>query len=282
MPDRTGIEWTDATWNPLSGCSIVSPGCTNCYAMKLAHRYTGTALYKGLTHSVNGHAVWTGKIALNERMLNAPLGWQKPRRIFVNSMSDLFHEAVANETIDRIFDVMGRAGRHVFQVLTKRADRLEAYMAARTGEVLPNLWLGVSVEDQARADERIPPLMRTRAAIRFLSCEPLLEGIDIASCLAKDCGPDWVIAGGESGSEARPPHPAWIRSLREQCQATGTQFFFKQWGEWGPAEHGVPGKLYRSHEPHGVNRYGKRTAGRMLDGRTWDEFPIAWPIDKDG
>ena len=276
MPDRTGIEWTDATWNPLSGCSVVSPGCTNCYAMKLAHRYTGTALYKGLTQSVNGHAVWTGKIALNERMLDAPLGWRRPRRIFVNSMSDLFHENVADETIDRIFDVMDRAGRHVFQILTKRADRMEAYMMARPGPALPNVWLGVSVEDQARADERIPPLTRTPAAIRFLSCEPLLEALEIGPYLAGHGGPDWVIAGGESGPAARPPHPDWMRGLRAQCRAAGTKFFFKQWGEWGPVEHAVPGRIYRSHPVHGVNRYGKRAAGRMLDGRTWDELPVDW------
>lgn len=286
----TKIEWTDATWNPIAGCSVISPGCTNCYAMRMAARIEamGSAPhYNGLTMKTKAGAVWTGKIAVApESILLQPLRWKKPRRIFVNSMSDLFHENVPDTAIDEVFRVMATAERHTFQVLTKRSARMRDYMSraawlTRYGRQdwmgprplpLPNVWLGVSTEDQSRANERIPDLLATPAAVRFISAEPLLGPLDVrrisigngieidaltgyhsfsllnaiglgerprASTIARipilpaPTGRlNWIIAGGESGPHARPMHPDWIRSLCAQCLAVGVPFFFKQWGEW--------------------------------------------------
>jgi len=345
MADKSAIEWTDATWNPIVGCSIVSPGCTNCYAMKMAGRIEamgGAKHYAGTTKKVNGNTIWTGKLALApEKTLLQPLAWRRHRRIFVNSMGDLFHEDVPDEWIDKVFAVMALAPQHTFQLLTKRARRMREYMTERwqpapahriewrggdaidipaetKGEdredqvraacepfleklglvdtdkddlwtedgnakamtwtwPLRNVWLGVSAERQQEADERIPDLLATPAAVRFVSAEPLLGPIDFTGLrgrrgLALDAftcdlkskltgeviagpptghGPlDWIIAGGESGPDARPMHPDWPRSIRDQCQAAGTAFFFKQWG-------GVRSKAN----------------GRLLDNCEWNEFP---------
>jgi protein gp37 len=300
MSSNSAIEWTEHTWNPVVGCSIVSPGCTNCYAMRWAGRaFEGTldrktgALryphYQGTTHRVNGKIVWTGKVSpAPDHILDAPLHWRKPSKIFVNSMGDLFHESVPDEWIDRVFAVMALASQHTFQVLTKRSARMREYMSAdrdgreiaeRLAEFyvadpsvatrwpltaeraiaaahwpLPNVWLGVSAEDQARADERIPDLLATPAAVRFVSYEPALGPIDFRSIpkmlgggtldvdaltgmetmtpLRRDpCRGsrlDWIIAGGESGAGARASDPEWFRCVLEQCEAAGVAFFMKQ------------------------------------------------------
>lgn len=340
MADGSAIEWTEATWNPVAGCSILSPGCTNCYAMGMAARIEKmqAALgrptpYAGLTQPSKAGPVWNGRIAVaSDETLTQPLRWKRPRRIFVNSMSDLFHEDVADETIDRVFAVMALCPQHTFQVLTKRAARMREWFEERwqgtpahdirmpDGEILhcprggetgrrhqieqalraiadergmidpdvddqwdekgrlkiarfdwplPNVWLGVSTEDQARADERIPDLLATPAAVRFISAEPLLGAIDLlkwfdptgaccggepefrcdncpadaewrysGQCTAESLNEpriDWIIAGGESGPRARAAHPDWFRSLRDQCAAAGVPYFFKQWGSWGPS-----------------------------------------------
>lgn len=310
MADHSPIEWTDATWNPIVGCSVTSPGCTNCYAMSMARRIEAMqpgSHYAGTTR-VDGKPVWTGKVALApDHILTQPLRWRRPRRIFVNSMGDLFHEDVPDDWIDRVFAIMALCPQHTFQVLTKRSARMRAYMGEPrwpnetlvrihrewimgTGPLetlalsvilpkwradeedtlvqwpLPNVWLGVSTEDQRRADERVPDLLSTPAATRFVSAEPLLGPLDLrrfmwpvlgwwrgphhsyaeAKAAGAECGLkrqalvgawctflDLVIAGGENGP--RPMHPDWARSLRDQCAAAGVPFFFKQWGSFEPA-----------------------------------------------
>lgn len=310
MSDRSTIEWTDATWNPVTGCTKVSPGCDNCYAETLAERFRGTP----------GHYFEHGfDVQLRPDKLTQPLRWKRPRRIFVNSMSDLFHKDVPDEFICRVFAVMAATRHHTYQILTKRPARMRALMNSeafataaldlsmtdeikpvRHGELphgdtwpLPNVWLGVSVEDQKRADLRIPVLLETTAEVLFLSCEPLLGPVDLRSCMTpwEQNAIDWVIAGGESGRSARPMHPDWVRSLRDQCQAVGTAFHFKQWGEWAPESHvatarGAAGALYIERngttrsaargargEAVTVQRNGKHHTGRLLDGRTHDAFP---------
>jgi protein gp37 len=279
----TGIEWTDATWNPIRGCSRVSEGCRNCYAERVAHRFSFIGgPYDGLT---NEHGRWNGTVRLIESTLEQPLRWRKPRRIFVNSMSDLFHDGLLNREIDRIFAVMASALQHIFQVLTKRAERMAEYFASRPCP--KNVWLGVSVENQAAADERIPHLLRCPAKVRFLSCEPLLGPVDLDPWIWGDRCPDpqcgdstwdhpcelgeqrlhWVIAGGESGSAARPTSPDWFRGLRDQCVGANVPFFFKQWGEWAP--EGTSGRP----EDDRLRRVGKKAAGALLDGQRWQQFP---------
>ncbi|MCA0204341.1 MAG: phage Gp37/Gp68 family protein [Proteobacteria bacterium] len=326
MADRTPIEWADATWNPIIGCSRVSEGCRNCYAEVMAARFSKPGQWgEGLAQIVrkpDGSADhrWTGKVRFNERALDQPLRWRKPRRIFVCSTSDLFHEGVPDEWLDRVFAVMALAPWHTFMVLTKRPERAREYlnrrdergrwpamdyaalMAAtgswstpaldlREGWPLPNVWLGTSIEDQATADARIPHLLATAAAVRFVSAEPLLGPVDLGGYLPDlDCGDglDLVIVGGESGPGARPMHPDWPRALRDQCVAAGTAFFFKQWGEWAPAagwyeDHQVSLPL-RVWGPNGwtddgrvdgewLARAGKKAAGRLLDGKVWDQMP---------
>lgn len=337
MADKTGIQWTDATWNPVAGCSIVSPGCTNCYAMEQAaalERRFGSEKYAGLTKiASNGKPVWTGEVRLHEPSLDQPLRWKRGRRIFVNSMSDLFHENLPDEAIDRIFAVMALCPQHTFQVLTKRPARMRDYFLKRQyldihpledrelaidramneiapahwckrelhdysedGLPLPNVWLGVTAEDQERADQRIPILLDTPAAKRFISAEPLLGPIDLrmlhydgitnidaltgAHGIAQPMRGtgarlDWVIGGGESGKDARPiENVEWARALRDQCQSAGVAFFFKQWGEWWPAADGAPAELrHTKHEDPRLIRLGKKASGRLLDGVEHSEFP---------
>ncbi|MEZ0366785.1 DUF5131 family protein [Mycobacterium sp. pUA109] len=305
MADKTGIEWTDATWNPVTGCNEVSPGCDHCYAKTFAERWRGTP----------GHYFEHGfEVQLRPDKLDLPLRWSRPRRIFVNSMSDLFHDAVQSDYIADVFAIMAMAPQHTFQVLTKRHARMQsllksaAFQSAVSDAILayddgqpvrvfpgadwplPNVWLGVSTEDQKWADIRIPALLGTPAAVRWISAEPLLGPIDLASggYLAPDefdrNGIDWVVVGGESGRGARPMHPEWARSLRDQCVAAGVPFLFKQWGEWTPGDHRNPqldGQVPVPFRPEcpdpyplgWVRRVGKKAAGRTLDGRTWDQYP---------
>jgi protein gp37 len=270
MSDATNIEWTDTTWNPVRGCSKVSPGCQNCYAERTAARQAHSG-YAGLVRIGEGSPRWTGEVRLVPEKLDEPQSWRKPRRVFVNSMSDLFHEKLTNEEIARVFDTMmdERASHHTFQVLTKRALRMRDLVApsnlgtsegragfwdgSRFRPAPPNIWLGVSVENQAAADERIPLLLETPAAVRFLSVEPLLGPVNLSRWLKPKPMPhdvtgaatrailgrhadrwlntiDWVIVGGESGPGARPCDVAWIRSVVEQCTAAGVPCFVKQMG----------------------------------------------------
>ena len=244
MSTTTSIEWTEVTWNPVRGCSRVSTGCEHCYAERMAHRFSGEGKpFEGLTRGTSGGPRWTGSVMLVHHLLEEPLGWREPRVVFVNSMSDLFHESVPDEYIQRVFDVMRRAPQHTFQVLTKRADRL-ATLSSKL-QWPPNVWMGVSIESDEyswRADR----LRNTGAAVRFLSLEPLLDSLPSLDL----SGMGWVIVGGESGPGAREMHPTWVRSLRARCRRGRIPFFFKQWG-------GVQKKL----------------AGRKLDGRTHDAMP---------
>jgi protein gp37 len=229
MSDKSSIEWTEATWNPVTGCNKISPGCAHCYAETLAERFRG----------VPGHPFEHGfDVQLRPEKLTLPLTWKKPRRIFVNSMSDLFHDAVPDEYIDRVFAVMAVASQHTFQVLTKRPARMRAYIAAREPLFgfpwpLAHIWLGVSVENQHWARERIPILLQTPAAVRFLSCEPLLGPVDLGQAHADQRYPgiDWVIVGGESGPKARRMELEWALSLVRQCQSARVPVFVKQLGK---------------------------------------------------
>lgn len=343
MADKTKIEWTDATWNIITGCMVVSPGCTNCYAMRLAGtRLKNHESRKGLTIQLKAGPVWNGEVRFNEQWLTQPLNWKKPRRIFVCAHGDLFAEGVQDEWLDQIFAVIALCPQHTFQVLTKRPERMREYMQrqnqnrhhpamdyaalmAMTGShntpaldlrawPLPNVWLGVSVEDQKRADERIPVLLDTPAALRWISAEPLLGPLDLTRlpCGFFDAsgnsltgfwrwknGPvrketpylDWIVAGGESGPDARPMHPDWARSLRDQCAAAGVPFNFKQWGHYAPADacpdawppksigqrydiihmgtpDDTPGDRLVS-----MHCVGKKVAGRKLDGEIHDDMP---------
>ena len=249
MADKTKIEWSDATWNPITGCSVISPGCQRCYAMKLAGgRLRNHPSRQGLTVQTKVGPVWNGQVRFNQEWLDQPLKWRRPRQIFVCAHGDLFHENVPDEWVDRVFNVMAKAHfmqrGHVFQVLTKRAERMALYMMKNRLTLkhwpLPNVWLGVSVEDQKRADERIPLLLDTSAAVRWISAEPLLSEIDLYrggfSFLERMKSPngkrynrlDWCVVGGESGHGYRPMDPSWARMLREQCAAAGVPFFMKQ------------------------------------------------------
>lgn len=234
MAKGSSIEWTESTWNPVTGCTKISPGCKHCYAKRMSERLQAM----GQRNYANGFA-----LTLQPHALELPLGWKKPQTIFVNSMSDLFHQDVPLPYIRRVFDVMARAHWHRFQVLTKRAGRLARL--AHGLDWAPNIWMGVSVESE-RYRGRIDQLRGTGARVRFLSLEPLLgplPGLDLG-------GIDWVIVGGESGPRARPMSPEWVADLRDQCLRAGVPFFFKQWG--------------------GTN---KKKAGRLLEGRTWDQMP---------
>lgn len=304
MGDKTKIEWTrgddgtpGATWNPLTGCEAVSPGCDHCYAARQASgRLKNHLAYAGLAEG----GVFTGDIRLLTDRLDEPFHWTKPRRIFVNSMSDLFYKAVPDSFIAEVFEVMDAANWHTYQILTKRPQRMakllrrwfDRWDEAESGRVAeagwfpaPHVWLGTSIESDKytfRADH----LRDTPAAVRFLSCEPLLgplPSLDLTDI-------DWVIVGGESGPGARPMHPDWVRDIRDRCVAAGVAFHFKQHGEyrqregdeapaiivardgqtWSPTSNGIP--LFERHCAV-MARPGKKAAGRELDGRTWDEYP---------
>lgn len=239
MADRSSIEWTDATWNPVRGCDKISPGCKHCYAETFAERFRG----------VPQHPYEFGfDLRLIPHKLTDPLRWKAPRRIFVNSMSDLFHEDVPTEYVAAVGQIMREADWHVFQVLTKRHERLNALLEGELSwmAALPNVWFGVSVEDRCHGLPRLATLRRTRATLRFLSIEPLLENLGELDLE----GIDWIIVGGESGPHARPMREEWVLSILRQCRAAAVPFFFKQWG--------------------GVR---KSVAGRELRGRTWNEMP---------
>lgn len=330
MADQTPIEWTDATWNIVTGCSVVSPGCTNCYAMRLA----GTRLQHhpsraGLTVASKAGPVWNGQVRFNADWLTQPLRWTKPRRIFVAAHGDLFHDGVTDDQRDQIFAVMALCPQHTFQILTKRPERMRAYLSdeTRTGHAgvkarirsaaealgreailygrwpLPNVWLGVSTEDQVRADQRIPVLLDTPAAIRWISAEPLLGLVDLTPWLwttvikPASCGRteiigtlsgirpslDWVVVGGERGPDARPMHPDWARRLRDQCAAAGVPFFFKQWGEWAPVcalTEDQINALYHprpARDPEGARRCRVARHTLQRDGSRHDfADPAAW------
>lgn len=263
MGDGTGIEWTDSTWNPTTGCDRVSPGCDHCYALTTAKRMKamGVAAYQQ-----DGDPRTSGPgfgLTMHASRLDQPIRWTRPRRIFVNSMSDLFHAKVTDEFIAEVWAVMALAGQHTFQVLTKRHGRLRSLLSSPEfpGLVqeaasrrdpsavvtlpIPNVWVGVSVEDQQRADLRVPALLDTPAAVRFLSMEPLLGPVDLVRSINvnplapyhfRPGGIDWIIVGGESGTGARPMHPGWVRHLRDQASAAGVAFLFKQWGNFAPVE----------------------------------------------
>jgi protein gp37 len=247
MAQLSAIEWTEATWNPIAGCTMVSPGCTNCYAMRLAARLQamGHEKYQGTTRRSGGRHVWTGKVAYDAGALQIPINWRKPMRIFVNSMSDLFQEAVPLEFILRVFQTMCEVQHHTYQILTKRPERILELQSRLP--LCEHIWLGTSVEN-ADYKSRIDILRQVQTPIRFLSLEPLvgpLGRLDLR-------GIHWVIVGGESGPGARPIDKAWVRDIRRQCRDQDVAFFFKQWG--------------------GRN---KKKSGRKLDGRTYDEYPAA-------
>lgn len=257
MADKSSIEWTDSTWNPVMGCTPISEACDNCYARRMIRRYAGR---RGWPESPDA-------VTLFPERLDWPFRWRQPRRIFVCSMSDLFHPAVPFEFIVRVFDVMARSPRHTFLVLTKRAHRMrravkqiwDGFAGAGLETPLPNVWLGVTAENQTRADERIPILLQIPAAMRFVSVEPMLGPVDL-ECYwgapegwGAPVGLDWVIAGGETGHGARPMDPAWAENALEQCQDVGVPFFYK-----GAGTATLP-----RNDP----------AYRLLSGQTWEEFP---------
>lgn len=243
------IEWTDSTWNPVTGCTKISPGCKYCYAEVIAERFRG----------VPNHPYEQGfNMRLWPQRLELPLKWKKPRRIFVNSMSDLFHPYVPDEFIDRVFETMCKAFHHQFQVLTKRHERMLEYMESwdhnwgPLAEKHPNIWLGTSIETE-KYMERAYLVSRLSSSVRFLSCEPLLGSLDLRPVLGGEHGGiNWVIVGGESGPRSRPMKKEWVTEISNQCRSSSVPFFFKQWG--------------------GTN---KKKVGRILENRTWDEYPVA-------
>ena len=282
MPDQTGIEWTDATWNPVTGCTEVSPGCAHCYAKTFAERWRGK----------EDHPYEMGfDLTLRPERLDQPRRWRKPRMIFVNSMSDLFHEGIPWDFIVDVYKVMFEADQHIYQVLTKRSERFREFFGSGlplgdgpqdeteywqamnrkyVGEA-PHIWHGVSVENQRFADIRIPHLLSVPAAVRFLSCEPLLGPLDLTPYLERL---QWVIVGGESGPKARPANPHWVREIKDQCVRYGVPFFFKQWGELAPLSQ-LSGIIDRTEEHHRIDyaRLGKNKSGAMLDRREWRQMP---------
>jgi protein gp37 len=251
---ETQIEWTDATWNPVAGCTIVSAGCTHCYAMEMARRLEamGVAKYERLTRKSGKRAIWNGTVREDRQALTIPQRWKKPRKIFVNSMSDLFHERVSDAFIAEVWQVMRATPWHSYQILTKRPERMAELLTQMEWGVLPNVWLGTSVEDAAVA-QRIDHLRRVPAATRFISFEPLIGpvgDIDLTDI-------HWAIVGGESGRLARPIKEEWIDEIHDLCGVFGTAFFFKQWGTWGKDN----------------KRRSKKANGRLYRGQTWDEMP---------
>lgn len=341
MSEGTSIEWTHrpgtrpATMNALVGCQKVSQGCRHCYAIEVAHIRAGNPLrvlqdkFAGTTRVEGDKRVWTGKVTLTHKALFDPLKRVKPRTYFVNSLSDLFYEEVPVDWVDQHFAIFALCPQHTFIILTKRPERMKAYLQNPDGlrQVnrkcthilqaqycgipsnwpLPNVWLGTSVEDQETADDRIPHLLETPAAIRFISAEPLIGPLDIWAFLRGKIrdeslkalgsallpGLDWAICGGESGKGARPMHPDWPRYLKDQCATAGVPYFFKQWGEWLPLSdydpfvHGMKADKY-AHQfawhagvkndaelPISCYRVGKKAAGHLLDDVVYQNFPEA-------
>jgi protein gp37 len=245
MAENSSIEWTDTTWNPVTGCTKISVGCDNCYASRFSERFRG----------VPGHPFETGfDLTLRPERLQQPLSWKRPRMIFVNSMSDLFHKDIPQDHISAVFDTMEKANWHVYQVLTKRSSLLQKFINARyrSAKAPAHMWFGVSVENQP-ATSRITHLQNSNAGVRFLSIEPLIAPVDRLSLK----GIDWVIVGGESGPRARPMDPRWVTDIRDQCVAAGVAFFFKQWGG-----------------------FSAKNAGRLLEGREWNQFPTKRPVSQ--
>lgn len=313
MGVRTKIEWTEVTWNPTTGCDRISPGCDHCYALTMANRLRAMGSPK---YAVDGDPQTSGPgfgVAVHEDVLTEPLGWRKPRRVFVGSMSDLAHAHVPRDFLVQVFAVMVAARQHSFQVLTKRPKRLERLLATpsfkdavlRQAAVhgfsvqagswpAQNVWVGTSIESDAQC-WRADVLRRTPAAVRFLSLEPLLGPLPSLNL----SGIDWVIAGGESGHGSRPMHPAWVRQVRDRCDAVGIPFFLKQWGSWQLVTEDDPaaadlGDRYTNRPRYRVGldglvgelsgwrlgdavmmRVRPEVAGRLLDGRLWDDFPVA-------
>jgi protein gp37 len=253
---ETQIEWTDATWNPVAGCSIVSAGCTNCYAMEMAKRLQAMSVpkYKGLTRRSGKRTVWNGVVREDATALEIPLRWRKPRKIFVNSMSDLFHDRVSDAFILKVWDVMGRTPHHHYQILSKRPERMGELIESKICKVLPNVWLGTSVEN-ADVVGRIDHLRSAPAAIRFISFEPLIGSVGTVNLK----GIDWAIVGGESGRSARPIREEWIDEIFDRCAVHNTAFFFKQWGTWGKDN----------------KRRSKKANGRIYRDQIWDQMPRA-------
>lgn len=248
------IEWTDSTWNPVAGCSLASAGCTNCYAMKMARRLEamGIEKYAGLTQRQGKSVTWNGVVREDHAALETPLRWRKPRKIFVNSMSDLFHPDVSDGFILAVWRVMEATPHHHYQILTKRPERMREIVSRSINKILPNVWLGTTVENRAVVG-RISDLRSTPAAIRFISFEPLIASVgdvDLTDI-------HWAIVGGESGPGARRIREIWVDEIHEQCAAQGTAFFFKQWGAWGSDNQ----------------KRSKKANGREYRGRTWDEMP---------
>lgn len=303
---KSKIEWTDSVWNPITGCSHAgSPGCDHCYAKRMAQRLKGRYGYPKDNPF---------KVTFHPDRLNQPLRWEKPKRIFVVSMGDLFHDTVPFKLINEVFAITQIATQHTYLILTKRPKRVLEFVNWINSIEIPrlppinfmhfdkNIWFGVTAENQQTADERIPILLQIPAAVRFVSCEPLLSEIDFSHLPESGAELDWVIVGGESGPGARPMHPDWARSIRDQCQAAGVPFFFKQWGNWCPESGGYydlknvalfndeqNGKQpiylrdlepdrrdnwdeYQPGDTH-MYRVGKKKAGRILNGRAWDEYP---------
>lgn len=253
---ETQIEWTDATWNPVAGCSILSAGCTNCYAMAMAKRLDamGIKKYQGLTRKSGKRVIWNGVVKEDFSALDIPYRWKKARKIFVNSMSDLFHDHVSDDFILSVWQVMRETPRHNYQILTKRPERMAKIVREHIRDVLPNVWLGTSVE-AGEANDRIDHLRRIPAAIRFISFEPLVGpvgAVDLSDI-------DWAIVGGESGHSARPIKEEWIDEIYDQCGRYNSAFFFKQWGTWGKDN----------------KKRSKKANGREYRGKVWNEMPNA-------
>lgn len=253
---ETQIEWTDATWNPVAGCSIISAGCTNCYAMEMAKRLQAMNVekYQGLTRRSGKRTVWNGAVREDRAALDIPLRWKRAKKVFVNSMSDLFHERVSEAFILDVWEVMRATPRHHYQILTKRPERMGDIVRSKIADVLPNVWLGTSIEN-AEVAERADTLRMVPAAIRFISFEPLIGPIGAINLR----GIHWSIVGGESGKAARPIREEWIDEIYDQCSHYNTAFFFKQWGTWGKDN----------------KRRSKKANGRVYRGRVWDEMPKA-------
>lgn len=325
MADHSKIEWTEATWSPTLGCRRVSEGCDGCYAIRTVHRMAHNphpkvaAAASGLTEHRDGRLDWTGAVRALLDRLDLPLRWRRPRRIFVDSQSDLFHSDVSDEFIGSVFDVMARTPQHTYQILTKRPGRMRSLLCRwaaagwtwrRSDQLwcgpipgaLPNVWLGVSVETQQWADVRIPALLDTPAAVRWLSCEPLLGPVDLSRWLPRPferqqggywlygidphgadkrwmSGPSlgWVVVGGESGPRARPMDPHWARSLRDQCEADGVPFYVKQWGEWVPYEEDAQPPYWRGQD-------GQLVDGHQLPADLSEGEPVGgwWAPDLAG